>query len=272
MITQAQAIQWILNFPDIRILITTATGDLNIKIMTEIQGHFKFNEVFRTVFPEFCPAPKKVDQFGNQESFTVPCRKNKAKREPTCSVSSVGKTIAGSHYEVLLCSDMVDKENVKTPGGIKDVIDHFKYMDPLLERHQVHEGSDLPNHGWVCVEGTRYDFGDLYGSIIDDQDSLDEDKRDWIVHVRDAEADPEKKRTLWPARFPWKELKNMERSMGPVLYAAQMRNKCISATGGLAKLEDLMGICPGLPVEEELAGAAPESARNAAQTVLACHC
>lgn len=234
-ITQAHIIQWILNYPDIRVLITTATGDLAEKVIRAIKAPFQFNEQFRALFPDFCPADGKVADWGNMEAFTVPARRDMTLREPTCSTSSVGKTIAGSHYEVLKCSDMVDKENVKTPGGIRDVIEHFRYMDPLLERKESPTG---PKRGWTDVEGTRYDFGDLYGTIIDANPDLPQDQQ-WQIHCRTAEVDQTNKVTLWPARFSWEELKAMERSMGPGLYSAQMLNHPIPASGGLATLEDL---------------------------------
>lgn len=215
-VTQAGIIQWILNYPDIRILLTTAVGELGQKVLGEIKAHFQFNDKFRFFFPDYCPTAKKVAEFGNKEEFIAPNRKKAGMRESTVTASSVGKTIAGQHYEVLACSDMVDKENVKTPGGIRDVIDHFRYMDPLLERHQVAPGSSLPNHGWITVEGTRYDFGDLYGTIIDAEEKAKE--KEWLIIHGSAEKNPSTKESLWPARFPWDELKKMERNMGPRLY------------------------------------------------------
>src|SRR5581483_8063063 len=228
-------IQWILNYPDIRILITTATGDLSEKVLRELKGHFQFNERFRYYFPDFCPPAKRAGDFGNMESFTVPNRKRVAK-EPTVSTSSIGKSVTGSHFEILDCCDMVDEQNSATPGGIRSVIDHFAHMDPLLER------SEIPPHtGWVNMEGTRYDFGDLYGTIIDAQEQTPESEK-WEISIRDAEVDEATETTLWPSRYPWRVLKAMEARMGPQIYSAQMRNRPIPASGGLATLEDLIGI------------------------------
>lgn len=241
--TVSRTIQWILNYPNIRVSITTATADLGQSILLEMKAHFQFNERFRWLFPDYCPIAKKSGEFGNQEQFTVPAR-TRVLKEPTVSVSSVGRTIAGNHYEVLVCSDMVDKENVKTPGGIREVIDHFRYMDPLLERHEQPEDSKLPNHGWITVEGTRYDMGDLYGNIIAAAGVTAEKKQaaEWDIVSGSAEKDPANKISIWPRRFPWAELKKMELNMGPRLYSAQMLNRPIPDGGGLASLEDLEGI------------------------------
>lgn len=209
-ITISGVIQWIINFPDIRVLLSTATGDQVKKLITEITAQFRYNPEFRWLFPEFCPPAKAVNDWGTQEGFTVPCRVRKAMKEPTLSTCSVGKVIAGGHYEVLLTSDIVDKENVKTASQIIDVKDHFRYMNPLMER-----GPIAPHHGWQIVEGTPYDFSDLYMEIIDRNSK---GNTDWNILVKGAEIDTEKKTTLWPTRFPWEELQCIKRGMTDYQY------------------------------------------------------
>lgn len=221
-ITIAHTIQWIINYPNIRILISTATGDQAKKILGEIKGHFQFNKTFRDYFPDFCPAAKKAADFGSQEEFTVPNR-TKFWKEPTVSTCSVGKVIAGAHYEVIKNSDLVDKENVKTPGQIADVIAHFGYLNPLLERSEI-----PPHNGWIDVEGTRYDFGDLYGRL------LDSGTYKYIVRPRTGEE------TVWPERFPESELKRIEKEVGPYIFSCQYRNKPIPPEGGLCDPKDVV--------------------------------
>lgn len=262
LITQAHSIQWIINYPDVRILGSMATGDQVAKVMIGILNHFRFNEKFRFLFPEFCPAAKSAKDFGNMDSFTVPCRKSKWLREPTFSTCSVGKVIAGSHYEVIKHSDLVDKENIKTPNQIGDVISHFRYMMPLLERGPV-----APFRGWTDVEGTRYDFSDLYGDIEDSQAKLPEAEREWQIHSRDAEVDSEKHIALWPKKFPWEELKRIEREMGPYIYSAQYRQRPIPVGSGLASREmirfkprrEMMSYLQRLHMTVDLAGMNPDS-------------
>lgn len=230
-ITLSASIQWIINYPDIRILLSTATGDQAKKLITEITAHFRYNPQFRYLFPEFCPPANKVNDWGTQEGFTVPCRKRKWLKEMTLSICTVGKVIAGGHYEVLIHSDIVDKENVKTAAQITDVKNHFKYMNPLLER-----GPYPPYHGWQIIEGTPYDFSDLYGEKIDAWKKGD---KEWKVLVQGAELDEEKQITLWPTRFPWSELKAIQKEMGDYMYSCQYLCKPINPTGGLATQEQI---------------------------------
>ena len=155
-ITIAHTIQWIINFPDIRILISTAVADQAQSMLKSIKSQFQFTPEFRALFPEFCPSDRQASEFGNQEEFTVPNRVQKHLKEPTVSVTAIGKVIAGYHYEIIKDSDLVDKENIKTEGGRKNTIEHFKYMWPLIERNKG-------QYGWRDTEGTRYDFC-LHGS------------------------------------------------------------------------------------------------------------
>ena len=221
-ITLAHTIQWILNYPDIRILISTATGDQVKKMMGEIKSHFQYNNTFRWMFPDYCPAAKKAADWGSQEEFTVSNRKLHRK-EPTVSTCSVGKVIAGAHYEVIKNSDLVDKENVKTPNQIADVVSHFGYLNPLLERSEV-----APYHGWTDVEGTRYDFGDLYGRL--------EGSGTYHVLVR-PRSDQD---SVWPSRFPPSELTRIEKEVGPYIFSCQYKNKPIPPEGGLCDAKDIV--------------------------------
>ena len=221
-ITIAHTIQWIINYPNVRILISTATGDQCKKMLLEIKSHFQYNREFRHWFPDFCPPAKKAADFGSQEEFTVPNR-TIHRKEPTVSTCSVGKVIAGAHYEVIKNSDLVDKENVKTPGQIADVIAHFGYLNPLLERSEI-----APYHGWIDVEGTRYDFGDLYGKLIETGTYRT------VVRPRPGED------TVWPARFPVEELKRIEKEVGPYIFSCQYKNFPIPPEGGLCDAKDIV--------------------------------
>jgi hypothetical protein len=149
-LTIAHTIQWILNYPDVRILLSFSSGDHGDRIMTAILSHFRYSADFRFWYPEFCPDAARAKDFGSLGNFTVPNRTRQI-TEPTVMAVSVGKMIAGTHQDVHKHSDLVDKENVKTSAGIRDVIDHFRYTDPLLARVEGKQG-------WRDVEGTPYDY------------------------------------------------------------------------------------------------------------------
>ena len=235
-ITIAHSIQAIINYPNIRILISTATGDQVDNIMNGILAQFRYNEDFRMLFPEFCPAADKVSDFGSREKFTVPCRTDFTLKEPTVWSCTVGKVIAGGRADIVKHSDLVDKENVKTPGGIKEVINHFKHLIPLLERYNATDSTEA-SRGSLYVEGTRYDFGDLYGFILKNIDDS------WKVSIRAAE-DGNFGNILWHERFSERELRETRRDMGEWEYAAQYLNKCIPQGDGLCDPKDVAFLPP----------------------------
>src|SRR6516162_8127095 len=81
-ITIAHIIQWILNYPNVRIALSMAIGDQTEKVMREIKGHFQYNNIFRLTFPDYCPPPKKSADWGNMQEFIVP-KRTMHRKEPT---------------------------------------------------------------------------------------------------------------------------------------------------------------------------------------------
>lgn len=233
--TISHTIQWLINYPDVRILISGAVGDQPTKMLLEIKAHFQHNEFFRWLFPEMVPPAKNVSEFGTQENFTVPNRARKWLKEPSVSVSSIGKVVSSFHYEVEKFSDLVDKENIKTPNQIRDVIDHFKYCDPLLERSPV-----PPHHGWKDVEGTRYGIAELYGHIL--REEWKRDEKSWVVSVESADPrDRAEKTPLWPTRFPATELKRIEDD-DEFQYSSQYRQRPVPESSALADAREIQFI------------------------------
>lgn len=205
--TIAHTIQWIINYPNIRILISSGTGDQVKGFLRAIREHFQTNEWLRYLYPEFVPHGKNVKDWGNQDSFTVPCR-TMVRPETTVASVSVGAVVAGAHYDVIKHDDMVDKENIRTPEQIQNVKNHFGFLDPLLQRVDKE-----PGRGWTDVIGTRYDYSDLYGALIDAARKKEESgqKSDWLILeqsaiVKGELSDPDNCETLWPERFGPKEL------------------------------------------------------------------
>lgn len=264
-ITIAHTIQWIINYPDIRVLLSMATGDQAEKVMRELKGHFQYNENFRSVFPEFCPPADRVSDFGSRDEFIVPNRQL-VRKEPTVWTCTVGKTIAGVHPDVIKNSDLVDKENVKTPGGINDVISHFRFLNPLLERYDARDGFPSST-GWNDVEGTKYDFGDLHSTL--------EKSPDWNKLVMGAHNSDYSK-ILWPSRFSKESLQATQREMGDWEYSAQYLNKCIPTGDGLCDPKDvvfipsqvLRSLLPSLRLHVTVDLAGMESTRKGDWTVI----
>lgn len=213
--TVAHTIQWIINFPDVRILLSSGTGGQVEGFLRAIKTHFQTNGMFRYLFPEFCPPANKIKDFGNASMFTVPNR-TLIRPEPTVAVTSVGSVVAGAHYDIIKHDDLVDKENVRTPEQIENVKIHYGFLDPLIQR--VTRPKDLPPdepyalRGWTDVIGTRYDYSEIYGLLLDAETKrIEEGKPEWGILVQSAVvegdlSDPKNCKTLWPERYPPEEL------------------------------------------------------------------
>lgn len=246
--TISHALQWIINFTDIRIALSVATGPQGADIITEIENQFRYNSRFRFLYPEYCPAGERSGDWGSKEQFTVPNRRRKWLKEPTMRVVSIGKVVAGPHYDVIKHSDLVDKENVKTPGGIKDTKDHFKYTMPLLERGPSIAGRDR-TVGWVDLEGTIYDFSDLYVEELEKDEARSKAGKScrWAVFRRDAVVDEIKDEdlwkkpfaTLWPERFPYEELHAIYEDIGDYMFNCQYRLRPKSRGMGLCQPNEI---------------------------------
>lgn len=241
--TIAHSIQWIVNYPNIRIHLESATLELVYGFGDEIRKHFQYNENFRYLFPEFCPSMRKASDWGNREGFSVPNRTIYHK-EPTLSVGAVGKVVAGPHYEVVICDDLVDKENVRTKEQIMTVNSHFGYLWPLLETAKDSSGKI----GWMNVVGTRYDFSDLYGLILKSTyaQSGPVSPDPWGIVMRAAvNHDKEGKRfALWPVGMPLERLDKLrlDPTMGSSAFNAQYNQNPKGDGQGLIDVEQIVYI------------------------------
>jgi hypothetical protein len=82
----AHCIQWILNFPDVTILLVHASQEIVEQVLASIKWHFWKNNIMRYYFPEFC-APIGIKEVGTQTQFNSPARKNWTV-SPTLSVGA----------------------------------------------------------------------------------------------------------------------------------------------------------------------------------------
>lgn len=238
----AHTIQWIINYPDIAIMIVQSNSDKAIDFVQKIKTHFQGNEKFRKLFPEHCPVDKPLE-WGRQDRFTSEARSPFCTRsEPTVMAGSIEKGGSGIHVDIIKFSDIVEPSNI-TGNGIELVKKNFYMMQNLL----------VSPIYWVDVEGTRYAFGDLYGEILDNeievlkrgQNSL------WNIYTRavfkktrpDGKPqqftpeeldypcllDSEGKRiSWWPKRFPRTLLEDAEHRDASTFATQQMNNPALA--------------------------------------------
>jgi predicted phage terminase large subunit-like protein len=157
--TIADTVQWILCFPEIRILFLTAADDLAVSMLDEMKGHFVIKlgapSLMNLFFPEFSVDESKM---GNEFEFTCPvwAAKQVRRREPTVMASSVASTLSGFHFELIKGDDTVSNKNSESEDQCRKVTKNFGINKKMLRPF-----------GYVDLIGTRYSDVDMYGDILE---------------------------------------------------------------------------------------------------------
>ncbi len=152
-------VQWILNFPDVRILFLTAADDLASGFVDETKGHFRIRKtnpsLMNIFFPEYCVEDKNQ---WDQYHFACPLweAKQDGRKEPTVTASSIVSTLSGFHYEVMKADDTVSNKNSENEEQCARVIKNFFINRKMLRPF-----------GYCDLIGTRYNAVDMYGVALD---------------------------------------------------------------------------------------------------------
>lgn len=156
----ADTIQWILCFPEIAIMVMTASNSPDAPMadsfVAECVDHFKCsgrlgscNHALHLAFPEHV-------LFGPQKAgeFTTPARR-KFRRDSTLRGVSIEQSLSGGHPDVIKSEDVQDNRNSQTAYSLKKVRKNF-YINLKM----------LGETGLLDITGTRYGPADLYGDMI----------------------------------------------------------------------------------------------------------
>ncbi len=264
-ITQAEKIQWIINYPDIRMFQGSAQLARSKDFLRGTKEQFTKNEMFRWLFPEFCPKNTdagKLEDFGNDEQFTVPCRVKPGIKEPTLRVLSADSSVAGGHYDVGDVDDGVEDQNTRTPGSIEQTKKFIASLWPLIETSPI-----PPGHGWFNLTGTIYSFSDAHWTIYSEEMKKPEHMREWdclyipanddwptcsaaMERLEQAEAQDiqddidrmreeveklDKEHSWWPQRIGIRHLRKIEKdpALGPGILWPQYLLKPLQDKDGL---------------------------------------
>jgi predicted phage terminase large subunit-like protein len=177
------------------------------RFLSAIKGIIETNKIFRALYGDLNGGAK--GKVWSQYEATVATRVRHDLKEPTLSTAGVDVVKVGMHYDLIILDDPVSENNTTTKEQRDKVINHYKYLLSLLE----------PT-GRMIIIGTRWDYGDLYGYIIEDEaDTFD-------IMIRQAEWDDEdgQKQYLFPARLTPEFLVEIKKSQGSYIYSCQYQN------------------------------------------------
>ena len=152
------AVQWIICFPDIAIMVMTASNSpdspLADAFVAEVADHF-FSpaggtpKVLHICFPEHC-----IGKMPKAGEFQTPAR-TRYRRDPTLKGVSIEQSLSGWHPDVLLGEDIQDNRNSQTPQALKKVKKNFHLNTKMLGEA-----------GYIGLTATRYGPMDLYGDML----------------------------------------------------------------------------------------------------------
>lgn len=149
-------VQWIINCPDIRILIMGGVYKLATQFLTGIKRRFYLPKgqrpsTFHLLFPEY--VIRGVDGDSAQPMIT-PARRHES-FDPTLGIISVGSSLSGFHCEIAKLDDVVTDENCNTT----------ETRESLAEKADGAINLVMP-WGWIDIIGTRYFPDDYYGVLL----------------------------------------------------------------------------------------------------------
>jgi predicted phage terminase large subunit-like protein len=151
----ADAVQWIVCFPDIRIVIVTAAAALATAVVGEIANHFvsrnDHRTLFHTLFPEH--VMQKAPTSDVADSFVTPARE-RFRKEPTVWGTSILSTGSGWHFDLGDYDDVVSDRNSENAEMRAKIYERMQLFAALIDPFGYHQ-----------YYGTPYWFDDAYARI-----------------------------------------------------------------------------------------------------------
>lgn len=166
-------LQWIITWPEIRILTVTATQDLSTAFIDELSTYFTVRgkgqrnpdtglveggrpTFFQQLFPEHC----MTETEGSSGEYWTPARSRLPQellfKDPTAGVLSMEGTTSGWHCDVLDYDDPVSDRNSETSNQLEKLENRIAMIYELLM-----------NYGFRHTVATRYHPHDPYGLMAE---------------------------------------------------------------------------------------------------------
>lgn len=154
-VTIAWALWKIVRDPNIRILIGSHKEPDAKKFLRTIKSYIE-SERFQHFYPEI----KKAMDGGKPRVWNateILVERTSTTTENTVEVFSQGADVTGRHYELIILDDLVTRESTRSSELIKATKDFHELLQNLLD----------PG-GLEIMLGTRYDYSDEYGRVLED--------------------------------------------------------------------------------------------------------
>lgn len=198
--------------PERTFSIYNETEDLPLEFMREIREHFESNPVLNKHWGHLIPnGPNRL-----WRSDALQLNRQLISRTPTFAASSIGKSTAGRHPDVMILDDVISDRTVQTEDSIRKSLSRFRELQALLEPPTPND----PVRGTMIVIGTRWHFNDLYSYIIDELPDI------YMIMKRSA---VENGRVIFPQKFNEDVLEQKRAEMGEWVFSSQYMNEPVDS-------------------------------------------
>lgn len=191
-------IQKLLINPNLRIFITNERLDNASSFLREIKSHFEKNEKLRYLYGNYVNDEGKW----SQTQIIVRPRTRNAK-EPSIQCGSLDSSLVSQHYDIIIADDLVSRNNINTKEQMDKVKQYWKDLISLLEAG-----------GLIVDVGTRWNFDDLHGELLEDS-SYDK----FIRSCWDTSHVP-----IFPEKFTMASLQEIKNSIGSYDFSCLYEN------------------------------------------------
>lgn len=220
-------IQFLLNYPNGRVLLDSETFTKSCAFLAEIKGHYegnpKLRKVFYTLFGCY-PDDRKRSDAWSTTAINLACR-DWVRKEESISCAGIDVTKNGMHYDLAMLDDLHSEKNTRSAEQIQQVKDHRKLVYSLLDPGRP-----------CCIVGTRWDDDDAYQEIIDTE------SEEFNFITRKAIADDEE--LFYPNRLTKKDLDRFRKKQGSYMFSCQYLNNPVDDETADFKRENFSYITP----------------------------
>ena len=220
-----------INNPEVRILICQNSHNNAVKKLASIKQIFEKNKLFRLLFPEILP-----DGTSRWSGECLEVNREGTHPEGTFEAAGTGTATTSRHYDLIVEDDTVSPEKdsmeleMQTPTAaeIEKAIGWHKLATPLL----IH-----PLKSKIVIIGTRWCEDDLIGYVSENFTNYHVITR----AVREKDGKPTAKEDgglpAWSERFDEAVLEEIEKVLGPYMFATLMMTLPTSASNMVFKRE-----------------------------------
>lgn len=202
----ADNVQRLLNDPSERIFVGSAVLANAKDMVSEAGDVFIRNELFRNLYPEYCPEnPKMPDTTWTKAAIELPNRKDFAKMEKSIEAHGSDTSVVSRHYSYMKFDDVVSPGYFETPELRKKMLNYIRSCFALRE---------FPNTP-VDFIGTNWHDSDAYTEIQKWSDVE-------TIKIPAEYYDGTEKKSIFPEHYPIPVLDDLRKTYGSYLYSALM--------------------------------------------------